>query len=304
MPVDPSIIAAGVGAATTIGSTAYNSAQVGKTNLKSRQFAESMYQWQRNDALADWNRQNEYNSPTQQMKRLKEAGLNPNLIYGNGNATAISSSQPRGSNAPAWTPHAPQVDPGAIGEVVSKYFDTKIKQAQYDNLVATKENIDADTAQKRSTTENIGIKSNRAQFDLDLEKELRDLTIQTRLYGTAKIKQEVNNMFSANQRAEISNSQSIAESVERVLLMKKREGQITWDNQRIQATTANIKADTQIKEAELLLRKQGFTSSTPQFQRLIGKIVNNLSDIPDVPKTGGDFIKKSIFQPLWWMGSH
>lgn len=43
-----------------------------------------------------WNRQNEYNSPQAQMQRLQEAGLNPNLIYGNGSAsTGNASSAPQ-----------------------------------------------------------------------------------------------------------------------------------------------------------------------------------------------------------------
>ena len=41
-----------------------------------------MYDRQRADALADWNMQNQYNSPAEQMKRYKEAGLSPHLIYG------------------------------------------------------------------------------------------------------------------------------------------------------------------------------------------------------------------------------
>lgn len=39
-----------------------------------------------------WNRQNEYNSPIQQMQRLKDAGLNPNLMYGQGNVGNASSA--------------------------------------------------------------------------------------------------------------------------------------------------------------------------------------------------------------------
>lgn len=35
-----------------------------------------------------WDYQNAYNTPQAQMERLKAAGLNPNLIYGNGNASA------------------------------------------------------------------------------------------------------------------------------------------------------------------------------------------------------------------------
>uniref|UniRef100_A0AAU8B5V3 DNA pilot protein n=1 Tax=Dulem virus 90 TaxID=3145801 RepID=A0AAU8B5V3_9VIRU len=39
------------------------------------------YQW------AFWKANNDYNSPASQMQRLEEAGLNPNLVYGNGAAT-------------------------------------------------------------------------------------------------------------------------------------------------------------------------------------------------------------------------
>lgn len=48
-----------------------------------------------------WNRQNEYNSPVQQMNRLKEAGLNPNLMYSQGNVgNASSAPQMSAPNAP------------------------------------------------------------------------------------------------------------------------------------------------------------------------------------------------------------
>lgn len=43
-------------------------------------------------AVADWNANNAYNSPAAQMGRYKDAGLNPNLIYGQmSNAPAIKS---------------------------------------------------------------------------------------------------------------------------------------------------------------------------------------------------------------------
>lgn len=47
--------------------------------------------------LAMWNLNNEYNSPAQQMKRLKDAGLNPALVYGTGSsvATGVSKSAPQ-----------------------------------------------------------------------------------------------------------------------------------------------------------------------------------------------------------------
>lgn len=54
-----------------------------------------------------WRRNNEYNSPKNQMKRLEEAGLNPNLVYGHGSVVGNTSSMPQ---APAWRPTPFELD--------------------------------------------------------------------------------------------------------------------------------------------------------------------------------------------------
>lgn len=57
---------------------------------------------QYNAQLQMWNLQNEYNSPSAQVERLREAGLNPALVYGNGNAlTAASSMTAPSGSAPS-----------------------------------------------------------------------------------------------------------------------------------------------------------------------------------------------------------
>lgn len=64
------------------------------------QMALAKYQADRNLDL--WNLNNEYNTPKAQMQRYKDAGLNPNLIYGNGSSSAGNSSSPAdGYNAPS-----------------------------------------------------------------------------------------------------------------------------------------------------------------------------------------------------------
>lgn len=48
------------------------------------------YNWEQQKEM--WNAQNAYNTPSAQMSRYRDAGLNPNLIYGqgsNGNSTSI-----------------------------------------------------------------------------------------------------------------------------------------------------------------------------------------------------------------------
>lgn len=54
-------------------------------------------------AVDNWNREINYNDPSAQMARLKSAGLNPNLVYGNGNIQGLESpniSSPTSPSAP------------------------------------------------------------------------------------------------------------------------------------------------------------------------------------------------------------
>ncbi|QCQ85144.1 DNA pilot protein [Blackfly microvirus SF02] len=98
--------------------------------------------------LEMWNRSNAYNAPTAQMQRLQDAGLNPNLVYGNG-ATATSSATLPKYQAPTVKYDAPMaVDPAAaIGSmqgglsVLDRYQDYKMKSAQTDNLLEQKKAI-------------------------------------------------------------------------------------------------------------------------------------------------------------------
>lgn len=135
MPI-PAGIAAGIG----VGTTLYNAFSQGKQNRDSRKFSERMYDRQFEDNQQLWHQQNAYNDPSAQMSRLKNAGLNPMLMYGGG-AGAGGAGQAGGIDTPDIQPpqfRAPQVDP--LGEI-GKYYDVKIKQAQTNNLKTLNTNM-------------------------------------------------------------------------------------------------------------------------------------------------------------------
>ena len=116
-------LASAIPSLISAGSSAANALSQGATNRKTREWNEAMYKKQREDALADWARTNEYNAPLQQMARLKEAGLSPHLIYGGG---ANSISQPvRSTDTKSWSPNAPQIDGS---QIVSQYFGIQQQQ--------------------------------------------------------------------------------------------------------------------------------------------------------------------------------
>ena len=87
MPIAAPLIA---GAASVLGQ-GINAYSTGKMNKRAERFAIKSYLTQRKDTLSDWNMQNEYNSPSAAMERLRKAGLNPNLVYGDGNAIQSAS---------------------------------------------------------------------------------------------------------------------------------------------------------------------------------------------------------------------
>lgn len=64
------------------------------TNLTNRYLANKQNQWN----LEQLHYMNNYNSPLQQMNRLKKAGLNPNLVYGSGNITGNQSGMVQSAN--------------------------------------------------------------------------------------------------------------------------------------------------------------------------------------------------------------
>lgn len=96
-------------------------------NMLNRQWEEQMM-----------DKQNEYNKPINQMKRLEEAGLNPNLVYGNANAI-ISSASPASGSAP-WqvTPSQSKLETMAlVNGLRSQQLQNKQLEA---NIEATKSN--------------------------------------------------------------------------------------------------------------------------------------------------------------------
>lgn len=131
----PFPVVAAIGAGAALAGAAGNMFATGSMNKKTRQWNEQMYETQKADNLDFWNQNNAYNSPEQQMQRLQSAGLNPNLVYGNG-AVANSSSAPETPHAMPYNPKVPQFD---LPQVADTYFNlqTQAQRLANDKLVGS-----------------------------------------------------------------------------------------------------------------------------------------------------------------------
>jgi hypothetical protein len=76
--------------------------------------------------IDQWNRENAYNSPSSQMVRYKQAGLNPDLIYGQQNLSAASPEMTSGDGSQP-TDVSNLANKRTIGDIVASFNLASIK---------------------------------------------------------------------------------------------------------------------------------------------------------------------------------
>lgn len=298
-----------------------NAWSAANTNKKQRQWQEAMYGRQRADALADWNQQNEYNSPAAQMARLKAAGLNPNLVYGTG-ASAMSSQQPRQSSPGSWSPSAPQIHPE---QAVVSYYNTKMQEAAIRNMDTKNTVLLADAAKKAGELDKLRVSTMKEQSSiksidqmtaqrtsllpilmeqikaniersgaatgvLHSDKMLKDVQKLNVEMQTAKGYAEKQVILERNEREAAMNSQSIAESVQRILNLRQEEAKSETEQIHIRQMIKLAEADTKIKEADARLKQKGIQPGDWFLWRTTQDILNHLQQKAK-PGKPGDPIK-------------
>lgn len=97
--------------------------------------------------ISAWQMNNDYNTPANQLARLREAGINPNLFYGNGQSVAgIAKSPPQ-----QVAPRSPDVA-GALKNSIFAYQQAKLNQAQVEQANANRDYIRALTSKTIAET--------------------------------------------------------------------------------------------------------------------------------------------------------
>ncbi|AXH76883.1 MAG: DNA pilot protein [Microviridae sp.] len=256
-------------------------------NAKNRRFANWQYDKQRQDALADYNMQNEYNSPAAQMARLKAAGLNPNLVYGNGATT--QSATVRSSSAPSPSTSAPKISLGNPGMSI---MQAQALQAQTNNLKVQNDVLLEEKKLKAAQTLNVLSQTDMRSFDMGLKGELRNTTIamaQKNLENLySKIRLQDNTADLATDRGiterELRDSrrgllnQQIDESMSRVILNRIQGAKSEKETAYIQEKIANAIRDGKIKDFEIRMNKAGVTKNDPAWLRMFNELLQTIID--------------------------
>lgn len=285
----PAWLAPAIAASAAATSQGANAWAQGKMNRRTREFNEEMYNRQRIDNLNDWrmqndynlkmwHMQNDYNSPLAQMQRFQEAGLNPHLIYGQGQpglAGGIASGDVKKSDVKPWSPTAPTFD---FQSGVMAYLDAEAKTAQTDNIRAQNTVLHQEALNKAVDTDiKLNVKA-QGDFDLGLKNQLRDNTIALAQESLRAEKTKTDIAISAEERAKAAHAKSMDHLTQQIVESRARVQNLNVSNRQIEAAIKNMGIDSQLKQADLELRKAGMSYSDSLPLRLGLKAANKILD--------------------------
>lgn len=240
------------------------------TNVKNRKFTREMYNRQRQDALSDWSMTNEYNSPRMQMQRFQEAGLNPNLIYGQ----MTDSPMVRSASASGGEARAPEVNSRNLTGNLMAGYDMSMRSAQTD-LVAKQmslieEDIKLRQVQQAATIAGTGKTSaeiQRIMFDLGLSKDLRETTIAGKESEVRKMNVETDRTVMEMAQMLRTNPLKVQEMVLDILQKKKNLAKTDAEISEINARIALAKQELTIRSIDEELARRGINPKDPGLLR-------------------------------------
>lgn len=155
-------------------------------NKKQRRWQNEDWHKRSVDQWAMWTANNNYNHPREQMKRFREAGLNPNLIYGSAANGGMSSPvQKPSADTPQYTPLTEGTNSGDLfagfANIAQQRLGIKQQEALIKKLNADTLKILAEVDQKNMDIEQ------KKQYQKELHQALQ---IQGDYYGESPTQSE------------------------------------------------------------------------------------------------------------------
>ena len=270
--MDKALIAGLAGAVANVGGTL----ATGQMNEAQMKYNDLQYQRQRKDALADWTMQNQYNSPQAQMARFKDAGLNPNLIYGN----MTTSPAVRSSELPN-AKLAPMNYTGAIAKGLETYQDTALKTAQTDNLRKQNDVLTQDILLKTADVLGKDYANKKMKFEVDNQPELFKTTLDGIKANTRKAIMDTISTGASNMRANQlqpgiikQQGQTLTGTVQDLANKKSLNALTQAQRSEVLERVKTIKNSGVLQKLDIELKKKGIQPSDSPFMRIPAQLMS------------------------------
>jgi hypothetical protein len=225
--MDPSIVVAGISA----GSALYSS-------WKNRQGVKMANETDRATALADWERQNKYNDPSQQMARLKAAGLNPNLVYGKGVTGNSADAVKQYSTRPE------QYDNSVVGNALTSYQAVQMQQQKITNMENVNKNLELEQGLKALKATQLGISNETNQFKKEQMERMSDILVQNMVLKNNLIQTQTNKTATDNEIALYMKEPNKQKAISQMLMNRSQTELIDLKKLETKANTLRIEANT------------------------------------------------------------
>lgn len=119
-----------------------------RENQRNREHNFNLAAYQNSENRKQWARENQYNLPENQMARMKAAGLNPDLMYGNGSVSAnVAARSPEMTGGSPSNPSdaSPLGQRQTIGDIAANTIAQSLATAQIEKTKAEAKNTSQNT---------------------------------------------------------------------------------------------------------------------------------------------------------------
>lgn len=174
------------------------------TNKSQKELAR--YQFDLNKEM--WNLQNEYNKPVNQVQRLKEAGLSPQLQYGNGSLTGNTTGNMPQYDAPNL--HAYQGFGNDLTAAAASYANSRKLDSEIKLLENQADAAKANELQTIARTPGVRAESLMRQYEAEVHQEFLRNKIDRQVADLQELDARIRNLDADTKNKITSNAEIIA----------------------------------------------------------------------------------------------
>lgn len=267
-----------------------------RENQKNREYNLNLAKLQNEWNIQQWRNENAYNSPAAQMERMRQAGLNLDMMYGGGVSGNLSAPSPiLTSGAPSspmdWSALGSKK---TVGSAISDSLNTEMMRAKIDAIKADTRKTLADAGLSEISLEyadfekRIGLKISEQQYE-NIKKDY-ELAVQ----AIDKNRAELEGITQDNAYKAIRNAfesevfQTQIKILSEELNIKRIEAQHFYEYYTAQIL--GMQADNAWKDAAWIVQQKGGTATAIKYgSQVVGDLLGKLADfIPS--KKGGKSI--------------
>ena len=284
-------------------------------NRLNRYYNQMLARQQNQWNLEQWQRENYYNSPAAQMYRLRQAGLNPDLMYGQG-TTGNSAGSPEMTSGASSEPQdmASLLSKRSLGQTLSMSIE---REQQRRMTEAQIEAIKANTKKTEEETAGVSLDNLIKEGTKDNVIKLSSVTLEG-----AMVLNDLNQAQRASLLKGIEKaSQDIKESQSRVEAIKASIANMAFEQQqdlkrlvlealRNDAEIRNLDADTERLIADAGLTRQQYYEAVETFalreagllkdneikDKQVAKLVSEVDILRNEFQSGSLKLQKDIFK--------